>query len=187
MAVVDSYSESNYDGAINVNGTQNACGQSFTGDGTTLDSVQFYIQRRLTPSGNVVVRVYAHSGTFGTSSVPTGSILATSDAIAVSAIATSYTLTTFTFSGAERITLTAATKYVAVLYYAGTSIIDVGGDSSSPTHGGNLMYYFSGWNPLSGWDTCFYVNGVVAGDQPTMRRWGGVPGMGQGQSFGRSW
>lgn len=27
----------------------------------------------------------------------------------------------------------------------------------------------------------------AGGDQPTMRRWGGVPGMGQGQSFGRSW
>lgn len=28
---------------------------------------------------------------------------------------------------------------------------------------------------------------AAAGGQPTMRRFGGVPGMGQGQTFGRSW
>lgn len=32
-----------------------------------------------------------------------------------------------------------------------------------------------------------YYTEAVAGGQPTMRRFGGVPGMGQGQKIGRSW
>jgi hypothetical protein len=86
--VVDSYSESNYDGIINVGGTQSACGQSFTGDGSNLGSVKFYLKKNAggPASGNLEARIYAHSGTFGTSSVATGAVLATSDIVNISTL-----------------------------------------------------------------------------------------------------
>ena len=113
--IVDSYSETN---KSQVNGfgspTFQGYGQSFTGDGGTLNSSKFYLEKRELPTGNIVSKVYAHSGTFGTSSVPTGSALATSDNVDVSTLGL-LALVTFTFSGANKITLTNGTKYVVTV------------------------------------------------------------------------
>ena len=144
-----------------------AIGQSFTNTSLLkLSSSKFYTRQRGTPSGNVTARLYAHTGTFGTSSKGTGSALAISDSIAATGI-TNYGLTEFTFSGANKYELQPSTYYVIVFYYDGISGADydncvlVGADQSSPTHEGNkcwLSESTENW-VSSDFDTQFYVYG----------------------------
>lgn len=76
--IVDSYSEANQDdelGLVYVHPSAldtSAESQSFTGDGQKLHSCKFYLRVDLGSPGNLIARLYAHSGTFGISSVPTG-------------------------------------------------------------------------------------------------------------------
>jgi hypothetical protein len=171
LKIVDSYSELNvnsYTGVQSFGDTNNqglgGIGQSFTGDGGVLNSVKFYLSKGGTITGNAFVYIYEHSGTFGSSSVPTGSPLATSDAFDVSALTTSATLITFNFSGANKITLSNGTKYVVTIQYTGGSwpsnYIAVGQEAISSSHPGNICFYI---NSISRWgvdpetDVCFYV------------------------------
>lgn len=164
--LLDSYSESNADsgeGSLRYTGILKL-GQSFVGNGQTLDSVKFYIRKNGSPPGNITAEIFAHSGTFGVSSVGTGSALATSDALAASSLSSSLSLTTFSFSGANRITLENGVNYVVVFSYS-----DIGSDisndvryvwdQSSPSHAGNYLYYSDGggWGSISGRDAPFYV------------------------------
>jgi len=162
--IVDSYSESNYDDAeVLYTGGDEGEGQSFTGDGGTLSNVKFYLSKKGSPTGNSYAKIYAHTGTFGTSSLPTGSALATSGAFEVSDIATPYVfeLITFTFTGADKVTLTNGTKYVVTFEWSGGDInnwVYFGRDASSPTHDGNMSHYASEtWYAYSTRDACFYV------------------------------
>ena len=68
-------------------------------------------------------------------------------------------LSTFTFSGANKITLSDGTYYVVVVEYSGgdtSNNVIVGLDNSSPSHSGNTVAYSSSWNYYSR-DTIFYV------------------------------
>lgn len=159
---LDSYSESNYATlAALYSGNWIIYGQSFTSSvGGELDSVKFYLKKTGTPPGNMTATIYAHTGTYGSSSKGTGPTLATSDAISASTLSTSFGLVTFDFSGAERITLSASTYYVVALEYSsgdGSNRVDIGIDNTSPTHSGNRAGYTSGWASNSGQDTIFYV------------------------------
>ncbi len=163
-SVVDSYSESNYSGGgYSVYSGLPEYAQSFTGNGNTLDSAKFYLKKVGSPTGNVYAKIYAHTGTFGSGGTPTGSALAVSDAVDVSTIGTSNALQTFSFSGANRITLANGTHYCVVISYsggtAGVDFIIAGYDSTSPTHAGNAAYYDTSWHATSP-DICFYVYGV---------------------------
>lgn len=168
IGISDSYSEDNVNSGLSSNGVSyDAIGQSFENvDESILESCKFYLKSTFNntlPTGDVVARVYAHSGTFGTSSVPTGDPLATSDIIDGSNFTTNeYSLTTFNFSGANRITLSSGTKYcIAVSYTSGdgTHSLGVGLDNDSPTHSGNGFRFNTGgsWQSLSAYDFCFYV------------------------------
>jgi len=110
--LIDFYSESNFssqDGLSSAYSTGHA--QSFTcGFNCNLDSAKFYFSKGGSPTGNAYAKVYAHSGTYGTSSVPTGAALATSDAVDVSGLSAALNLKTFNFSGANRISLSASTS-----------------------------------------------------------------------------
>ena len=156
-----SYSESNQDSTTDINDTIIGVAQSFTGTGGILSSCQFYLKKSGSPTGNAVAKIYAHSGTFGTSSIPTGAALATSDNFDVSTLTTSFALTTFTFSNnANWFTLVNATNYVVAIEYTGTSsdFIQIGYDGSAPGHGGNYSSLTTTtWTPVSGRDVCFYV------------------------------
>ena len=82
----DWHTEGHYNALADIYAGGNpAVGQSFTGNGLILNSAEFYLKKKGSPTGNAVVKIYAHSGTYGTSSVPTGSALATSDNFDVSA------------------------------------------------------------------------------------------------------
>lgn len=160
--VDDSYSESNYfDGDAWVCSTYSITSQSFTSTGGELDKVVLYLKKFGAPTGTAVVELFDHSGTYGTSSVPTGAALATSATLDVSTLTTSMQLITFNFTGAERIPLTNTTQYVLTITYSGgdctNTRILAGHDDSSPTHGGNRAYYDTDWNAQAGSDLLFYV------------------------------
>jgi hypothetical protein len=162
MPVIDSYSESNRDSAYDLvlsAGFFGAVGQSFTANGSAAASCKFFLAKVGSPTGNIVAKIYAHSGTFGTSSIPTGAALATSNAVAASVLTTSFALVEFTFSSPP--TLTNGTKYVVVVEEAvgstSSHYIRVGSDASSPTHDGNAAGY-NGSTWVSGTeDIVFYV------------------------------
>ena len=167
MATIDSYSETNQSTNANLYvGATIRIGQSFTcSSSSVLQSCKFYLRRYGTSTGNVTTKIYAHSGTYGTSSVPTGAALATSDNVDITTIATgSYNLVTFTFSGANQISLTASTYYCVEILYNdassdGANLLGVAFDASSPTHSGNYFIYTSSYASNNSNDTCFYVTG----------------------------
>jgi len=177
--IVDSYSESNCGGYYQMSSNADdsmGCGQSFTGDGGVLNSVKFYLKKITSITGTAYVKIYAHTGTFGTSSLPTGSALAISDVFDVSTLTTSFQLITFTFTGAEKITLTNETKYIATFEYQddGTNVMAFGVDYTG-NHNGNFCRSIEdlvSWevnNPAH--DACFYVYGEsYASPLPAFRR-----------------
>jgi hypothetical protein len=101
--VVDSYTEANYHGTGDMamrNGSAIGCAQSFDAgtSNQTITSCKFYLYKTGLPNGNAYAKLYSHSGVFGTSSIPSGSALATSDAYDVTALGGAPALITFTFS-----------------------------------------------------------------------------------------
>jgi len=177
--LVDIYSETNYNfnwvlGKESGTGAGGlAVGQSFTNtDEADITSCKFYLKKTGFPTGNAYAKLYAHSGVYGTSSVPTGAVLATSDAFDVSTLTSAHILTEFTFTGIEQYTMAAATEYVIVIDYGDGSYsplkyVGVGGDSTSQTHGGNSCLYNSSSWAASAYDTIFYVYNDVVDAQTT--------------------
>jgi hypothetical protein len=138
-------------------GTIDAVGQSFTGNGETMAKAVFQLKTTGTPTGNATAYIYAHSGTYGTSSVPTGAALATSQTFNVATLTGSYAAVEFLFE--DNFTLTNATNYVLVVEYTGgdgTNYITAQSDTSAPTHPGNFSQFNgSTWAAESGTDLVF--------------------------------
>lgn len=162
--VIDSYSESNHDGSFYAgNGTtKQEIAQSLTGNGQTVSAAKFYIKKGVgSPTGNITARIFAHTGTFGTSSAPTGAQLNISDVVDASTVtSTTPSLFTFNFSGANQITLANGTKYVMKLVIPNN--ISVAYDATTLSHGGNYWSDFDG--AQSGWDVPFYLYDTVSSD-----------------------
>lgn len=164
----DSYGFSNRNSFANVSDSNTvAYGQSVTGTGTVLQSALFAVAKVGSPTGNVTVKVYAHSGTFGTSSVGTGSALATSDVIDAGTLSTNSDQVLFSFSGVNQITLVNGTRYVLVVEYVApgdfVNYITVGTDTTSPTHSGNATSRSSGgvWTTVASTDVVFAINPLI--------------------------
>jgi len=162
-AIVDFYSETNKSAATPLfSGSGIGIGQSFTGNSGILNNCKFYLFKAGSPTGNAVAKIYTHTGTFGTSSKPTGSALATSDVFDVSTLTGAYQLITFNFTGNDKIALTNGTHYVVTLEYDdgdGGNYLAIGYDNTSPTHPGNMSGttdYIDWWSDNS-YDLCFYV------------------------------
>jgi hypothetical protein len=168
--LIDSYSETNQDAVLTQSSAnRQGVGQVFTGDGSTLDSAKFYLQIATgTPTGNITARLYASTGTKGSTAKPANasSPLAESDAVNATSIGASLALVTFTFSGVNRISLANGTDYVLVCWYPngdGSNNLNIGYDSSSPTHSGNFAQTTNTgatWTAGATLDTVFYVYGV---------------------------
>jgi len=126
-------------------------GQSFVGGAGVLHSITNIPLRRVgTVTGSVYIKVYAHTGTFGSTGVPTGEPLATSGAIDVAGItdsSDSWTYT-FSFSDANCINLSAETDYFFAVEYEGgadtSNCLRVFRDNTSPTDAGNGATYIEG-------------------------------------------
>jgi len=167
--LLDSYSESNDDGnTAEVYGTRRF-GQTFSnGSSITLDSCKLYLKKYASAVDNCRVKIYAHTGTYGTNGVPTGAALATSDDSDASTFSTSKELVTFSFTGANRITLSADTDYVVVVemptaasYLYGLAL---GEDRTSLTASGNFVSSTdsgSNWSASTSIDVPFYIYGAV--------------------------
>ena len=162
-SLLDSYSETNGGTGSTISDTDNVMGgQSFLGDGKTLSSFKASLAGTDSPANDFVVRVYAHTGTFGTDGLPTGSILATSDSVSATTLTThpTFGLVEFTFTGANKIILEDSTPYFIMVEYenADTGYILFNTDNTSPTHEGNFAHQWGGtWYLDSGFDGCFYV------------------------------
>jgi len=152
------------------NSTITAVGQSFSGNGAALANVVFTLSKTNTSTtGNLYVKIYASTGSFP-NCLPTGSVLATSQAIDVANLTTTPVATTIYFNTQnQNITLTSgARNYVAVLEYTGTAAnyVNVGIDQSFPVYEGNLSTYTSPtWTSAGDFkDAIFKVRtgGVVA-------------------------
>ena len=157
--IIDGYSQVNCDNHINfTNGMM--VSESFTGDGRDFVAYQAFLVRQAGHgtgySGTFTAKLYAHSGTYGTSSVPTGSVLATSDGhnalelpIGDPTNFSNYSLIEFVF--ATPYTLNAGTHYCVAIEFVGASTgfdyASIGYDGSSvPSNIGNLATYSGSWS-----------------------------------------
>lgn len=161
-SIEDSYSEANHDNNFSLAaGVATGLAQAFTvSTNGTLTSAKFYLDN-ISSSETSVAKIYALSGTYGTNAIPTGAALATSDAISDATIPTELTLMTFSFSGANQIALTATQQYAIAIEPSDGSpsgLLNVGSDTSSPSHGGNKSRQLAGaWAADSAADLVFYV------------------------------
>ena len=141
-------------------GTYEGGAQSITGDGTLLTNVVLKLRKVGSPTGNAYVKLYAHSGVFGTSSIPTGAALATSEPINVANLQAALTDEKIDFDDSEFYMLTIATKYVIAIEYSGgtsSDYIELGYDAAG-VHSGNMATYApSTWTPVAADDLYFYV------------------------------
>jgi len=164
--IVDAYDALNRDGshAIANSAVHNdALGQCFTPSASgDLQSVVLSVIKYGSPTGNAFVKLYAITGTYGTDATATGTVLATSDNFDVSMLPSEQWGTyEITFSGTDQYPLLEGTRYAVMIEYAGgdaDNYIEVGVDSSSPTHSGNHFAYDGGyfWG-FSAEDACFEV------------------------------
>lgn len=140
--------------------------QSFTASFSgTLTNASFNLKKVGTPTGNIVYKLYAHSGTYGTSSIPTGTALATSDTFAVSGLTTSPVKTTINFSGGNQYALVSGTFYVITAEYTvGTAANNVVAMSPNFTgHSGNTASLAGSTWTSSGNDINFEVKATSTG------------------------
>lgn len=128
------------------NGDNDAIGQSFRSSGYLLSRVTFYGRAVGSPTGDTTARLYGHTGTFGTTGTPSGSVLATSDIITAASISTTAGPVTYTFSGDQQYYMPSGSIYVIAWYYTGGSTsnhIACEVDISAPTDPGRA-YYLNG-------------------------------------------
>ena len=165
--LTENYPTANYDDWIQIDdthpsaGSVSAAGQSFLNTYTSkLESVKFYLRASGTPNGWLYAQLFAHSGTYGSSSVPTGAALATSAIVACSGLSSAaFNLFTFTFSGANQYILQANTHYCIMIYRTATvDFVYMATDDVGPTHTGNAFMYDTGaWAAINTEDTIFYL------------------------------
>jgi len=161
LIVVDGYSEDNQDAYLHCCVGTEKSSQSFIGKAGNLISCKWYLRKYGSPTGDIVAKLYTHSGTYGVSSVP-NSLLATSNSIDITTLSESFNLITFNFEDAEQYLLIEGTYYCKVIEFSGGdyyyNYLMVGLDYSSPTHSGNTAnYYYGNWKLYPNYDLCFYV------------------------------
>lgn len=160
MLIEDSYTVNpNTSIAISNGQTYNAAGQSFqAAKGGKLKQATFKIQPGGSPTGTCCAKLYAHTGTYGTSSAGTGEPLATSDNVDVSKIVGSPATVTFTFSTPYK--LTKGAHYCLVVEYAGGDAdkkLYVSLDDVTKSHAGNELRRTAAgeWSPVNTKDVYF--------------------------------
>lgn len=136
---IESYSESNQSSILYMaSDASKYVGQSFQNLTSNIASYcNFYLRKYNSPTGNAYAQIYSSSSNVYNSYPET--LLATSEAFDVSTLTTSLALAQFTFTGANKITLSANTWYHIVIKYEGGGGVDyigVGFDNTSPIHAG---------------------------------------------------
>lgn len=170
-ATLDQYATTNQDSShpmsSDTGAHQQGVGQSVRlSEAGYVTAVSFFLSKFGSPTGNAVAKIYATSGTHGTSAVPTGTALATSGNVDVSTLTGSYALTEFTFS--QLVLLSENTTYCVVIEYSGGDVsnyVQVGIDATAPAHAGNdAVYFASAWGANPGFDVIFTLTGRTQTD-----------------------
>ncbi len=173
--IVDSYTESNWAFSLDYLDNDSLSGGGFgmnfsNSNNGAIDSCKFFLTKIGAPTGNIVAKLYAITGTYGVNSIPLGSALATSDAVSVTTIknaqdsnnlvVSDYVLVSFTFSEANQYALQAGVNYIMTIEYSGGTTGNYlsvgGGDSNLPT-GNPVQHYGSPWTTYTGDAYIFYV------------------------------
>lgn len=173
FVTLDEYAVANYAAQYIIFGGSNpqAAAQAFRLDeNVAVKSVQFYLRRDQSPGGNLTAKIFVATGTLGSTAVPTGAALGTSDAVAANSVSTTGELVTFTFPGL--VELMANTTYcVSVEASSGdaSNTIEVRIDNISSTHEGNASTQAPDgtWSAAGGHDLIFVLTGVEALTKPT--------------------
>jgi hypothetical protein len=166
--ILDSYAESNYSGiSYGISGYSShwkSAGQSFAlVEGKPITSCRFYLSSYGTITGYCYAKIYAHTGTWGQNGKPTGDALAVSDTVRVSKIGESFSFVRFNFYGVNQFTPNDKVPYVIAFEYTvnngSSNRVQIGIDSSTPSHSGNLSYKEVNWNTLFPMenDLIFYI------------------------------
>jgi len=164
-STVDSYSEANADSGYNVyNGGRILVGTTFLGgENNIVSQAKFYLKKTGSPTGNMYARIYLLTDENSYNSLPAGNPVATSDALDVSSLTSSYALTTFTFSANEQIQLEKK-FYALVFYYDGGDIDNSAlvGIDLSPTYYPNKKYVdynesYGSWVSSTSFGVIFYL------------------------------
>lgn len=134
--------------------------QSFANGATAqyLVRVRVSLKKVGVPTGSLTVTLHAHSGTYGTSSVPTGAALATSAALDVATLTTSYQTIEVAF--ATPYEMSAATNYTLAVNYSagdGSNYVHAQGLATTGTHAGNRSQTTGSWAATAGDDLLFYA------------------------------
>ena len=164
--VIESQTSSNDGYYDNVNDTVEFFGNSFLGTGLRVASASFRLKRTGTPTGNAVLKIYSHTGTYGSTGVGS-TLLATSDGVLASTINDATpTSTDFTFSGDNAIILTSGTPYVIGLVCVGaddiTNWIDVYQSVASASTGNMVAKQGVSWSYNANHDCVFSVTSAEA-------------------------
>lgn len=143
------------------NGTITGQAQSFANGTNAQYLTRAFFQLKLVgaPTGNVVAKLYAHSGSLGTTSVPTGAALATSNNVALTTLTSSYATVEFYFPTPYE--MAASTNYVIAVEYSGGGVsdyIDVRGLAGTGTHAGNRSSNTGAWAATAADDLNFSVH-----------------------------
>ena len=177
--IIDSYGEEHCNdwGWASPNATTFNVGQSFKNQEgeVNISYVKFFNSKTGSPTGNCYAKIYAHSGTFGSSSLPTGEALATSSAVDVSTFSSEPALFTFPFDDC----VLSAGDYVVVFTFSSTSSstnyvwVFIDTTESDPagdvSHSGNSSHKINNAESSNDWsyeitnDTIFYVYGEPLG------------------------
>jgi len=165
---VSTYATSNQDATQALgDGTTTGVGQSFAGVAGVISRARFYLSKTGTPTGTATARLYAHTGTFGSTGTPTGDPLLTSNTLDVSTLTGSLQLIDFYFPS-PWFTLVGGTNYFITIEYSGgngSNFVNVGDDGSSPSHAGNFASLAGTWSANSGRDAIFTVQRFTLDDQ----------------------
>ncbi len=140
--------------------TNGGIGQSFyVSFDTTLDSVHLFLTSFGLVTGTAEVRIYTHTGSYGTTGTATTPILAVSDPFDVEQLRlprSGYgyyaSKNIFNFSGVNRIKLVAGNVYVAVLVYnngTATEYLGVAYPTAVSTFGGNACTFSLDMNTVT--------------------------------------
>jgi len=123
-----------------------------------LTRVRVRMKKFGSPTGNLVAKVYAHSGTFGTSSIPTGPVLATSVNFDIAQLTTAYLEYEIVFL--TQLLMEASTNYTISFERAvidGSNYVHIEGDTTG-THAGNSSSLVGAtWTAAAAEDLWFQV------------------------------
>lgn len=163
--IEDVYGEENIDSTVSVPGG-GRIGQSFTSSGGTVFDVMFYLSGYAADGGDMHVELYEHTGTYGTTGVPSGTPLAVSSSYVVLPVMEGW----IEFPMPPGVRLTPGNRYVAVLVFESdpSYSVFIGIDGSAPTHPGNLSYFDGAtWVASPDRDAAFSINSIT--DTPVHR------------------